>query len=40
VPYGSELNQVQTNIIDNATGGPARVFARRRDSGGYAPGIG
>jgi hypothetical protein len=43
VPHGSELNQVRTGIIGNpvgAIGGPARVLARRRDSGGYAPGIG
>jgi hypothetical protein len=41
VPHGSELNQVWTNIIGNATGaigGHARVLARRRDSGGYAIG--
>jgi hypothetical protein len=37
VPRGSELNQVWTSIIGNpigAVGGPARVLARRRDSGG------
>jgi hypothetical protein len=51
VPHGSELNQVWTNVVGNATDAigrrgtdehrpqhwPARVLARRRNSGGARP---